>query len=734
MTPYQLAEARRLHAAGLKLVELYPGSKQPVGDGWNLGGGVAEIRTEAGGYGMLLAANGMCSVDPDNEELAIEGLWRCGFDLDDIRDAGVATTSSRPGSGGRVAFKVPVGAPLRWLKFSRKKQGTILELRASSQNLQDTLPGTVYFGKGGVGPYVQDYAGLFTLDTAPELSGPLLAWWRRMSEDVDYLRAQQLLFVGEGVQLSISSGDGKLAYASPHRVAFNSTHKAIDILRHHGYTEHRGGRLAPKTATGAPAVRLIPGRDDLWQSDHASDPLFGTFDAWSAHVVLDHGDDLIAAEKEAEEIRAVACVDGFEDYPVPVSVQVPIPVLGTGGVVRMPLAWPPFEHDAKGKAKPTVGNLLMAMPREDIIGCRIAVDTFTDELVTAPPGTTDWRPFTDNDYVWIRARLETGMNGFAPLQKEQVKDVIKAVASNQKFDSAQDRLNALVWDGVERVATFFSDYFGVADTPYHRAVSFYTWTALAGRTLSPGCQADMAIIFFGDQGAKKTNTIKAMALDIKFFGEVSFTDSDDNMARKMKGKNVGEIAELNGIKTKTLESVKANLSRTHETWVPKYQEFATTYPRRAIFFGSTNDVEFLMDKSGHRRFLPITVGSIDKDAIAKVAEQMWAEGREIYLKTGIQYAEAEILAKAEHSTYEPTDSWHDTVEAWLLGTDFDDTPNSAKPHLTTVEVLVGALNFEVKHIKQWEQQRVGAILTKLGYTRTKKRFGNTTKNVYVKNA
>ena len=314
MTPEQYEEARRLHAAGLKLVELHPNSKRPVGDGWNHNA-ASSVRADAGGYGLLLAANGLCSVDVDSEGRCVEGLWRCGFDVDAIRDAGVHTSSTRPGSGGRVTFRVPAGSSLRWVKFSSKTAGTILELRATAANLQDSLPGTVYHSADGSGPWVQDYAGFWTLDIAPELPDDLLAWWERLSNDVDYLREQQRLFIGEDAQLAVSAGDGVLAHVSVHRGRFNRENRVEDILERHGYTLGRNGRYAPPTATGAPAVRPIPGRDDLWQSDHASDPLHGTFDAWTAYVELDCGGDFGKAEGAQQGALDTHAVEGFEDVP-----------------------------------------------------------------------------------------------------------------------------------------------------------------------------------------------------------------------------------------------------------------------------------------------------------------------------------------------------------------------------------------------------------------------------------
>ncbi len=307
------AEARRLHALGFKLCALHPMSKRPVGDAWQKNP-VSSIDDQASGYGMPLALNGLCSIDPDNVEPARAGLARCGFDLEALMAAGIRTTSTRPGSGGRSTFKAPEG--LGWVKFSSKQHGTILELRAGSTNLQDTLPGTIYV-TNGEGPFEQQYADeQRRMDDAPELPAEFLAWWQRCWTDIAFLREQQRLLCGSDVQLAISTGEGagaKLAFASPMRLEFNEANAVVDILARHGYSNDDGGeRWAPNTATGTPCVRLIPGRDGLWQSDHASDPLHGTFDAWVAYVALDHRGGVAAAESAWRPKHVARVNDEFE--------------------------------------------------------------------------------------------------------------------------------------------------------------------------------------------------------------------------------------------------------------------------------------------------------------------------------------------------------------------------------------------------------------------------------------
>ena len=227
-----------------------------------------------------------------------------GFDLDELMDAGVRTRSTRRGSGGRSTFAAE--GDLSWLTFRSAATGTVIEFRADSPNLQDTIPGIVYRDKEG-NLCRQDYANGRRLDDAPPLPDALCAWWLRCSQDIEFLRSQEAAFfkaIGAAPMHSISTGKGaSLAFSAPdHRAAYNRTHKVEELLERHGYSwDRRTERWAPPTATGAPGVRPIPGKDDLWRSDHASDPLHGTFDAWIAHVVLDHQGDLEAAKAALDE-------------------------------------------------------------------------------------------------------------------------------------------------------------------------------------------------------------------------------------------------------------------------------------------------------------------------------------------------------------------------------------------------------------------------------------------------
>jgi len=264
---------------------------------------------------------------------------------------------------------------------------------------------------------------------------------------------------------------------------------------------------------------------------------------------------------------------------------------------------PAFKRDKYGRIEATIENAVKAVACVDFCAMNIRFDSFRDEIMYAAAGDDVFATFSDADYSRLRIRLES--KGFKPVGRELIRDAVGLVADNNPFDSAIAWLNALPWDGHPRVENFLRDCFGASDTDYVRAVSLYLWTALAGRVLSPGVKADMVPILVGDQGAVKSSSVAAMVPGVEFFTEISFSEKDEDLARKMRGRLIAEIAELRGLHTRELDSIKAFIARTHETWVPKYREFAVQFPRRLVFIGTTNQDEFLADETGNRRWLPV---------------------------------------------------------------------------------------------------------------------------------
>lgn len=386
---------------------------------------------------------------------------------------------------------------------------------------------------------------------------------------------------------------------------------------------------------------------------------------------------------------------------------------------------PAFKTDKAGNILVTMPNLLMAVRRDDLCGGALGYDSFRDEvMIDRSMGLGLWQSFTDADYVWLRERLEG--EGFKPIGREVIRDAVHAVAQANKFDSAALWLSRLEWDGVPRVERFLIDYFRTVDTPYTRAVALYVWTALAGRLMVPGVKADMVPIAVGLQGVGKSTAVEAMAPSVEYFCEISFGEKEDDLARKLRGTVIAEFGELRGLHTKELEAIKAFISRAYEQWVPKFKEFKTQYARRCIFFGTTNQTQFLADTTGNRRWLPFdaaVTGPVQVAAIRADNEQLWAEARVMFEAQGVLWQQADELAKEVHGQHEMQDAWEPRVANWMVQPGFGgELPPEKRPYLTGIEVLTEALGFEAKHVSRREEMRIAAVLTRLGYSRSRRRI------------
>jgi predicted P-loop ATPase len=353
----------------------------------------------------------------------------------------------------------------------------------------------------------------------------------------------------------------------------------------------------------------------------------------------------------------------------------------------------------------------------------IGYDDFSAAVSLAPYDATrlpadkeglEWRELTDADYVELRLILQRDL-GFKAVSRDLIRDAVSHVADKARFDSAQDWLLGVNWDKVPRIDRFLIDYCGAPDTPYVRACGAYLWTALAGRVMQPGAKADMVIVLVGPQGVGKSRLIESLVVHADWYGTLNLADRDDDTGRLMAGKLVVELAELRGMRQRDAESMKAFLSATDDRWVPKYKEKGIRQPRRCLFIGSSNVAEFLTDETGNRRWLPVEVTQCNPDTVRHDCELLWAEARERYCQGGIEFAEAERLARAVHADYSDVDAWQSEIVRYLDG------DAGKRLDAVTMDQLFKALLLESARDKsRANQTRIGKIMANLGWKRCRK--------------
>lgn len=370
--------------------------------------------------------------------------------------------------------------------------------------------------------------------------------------------------------------------------------------------------------------------------------------------------------------------------------------------------------DSKGKIDATATFVTRALKAVGITNMVLAFDDFTAGVMWSRPDVDPprWRIFEDRHYVELRMRLE--QVGFKDIGVERLRSCVHFVAYQQRIDTAQEWLARKQWDGVPRVEGFLSTYLGLPDTAYHRAVSRYIWTALAGRVVEPGVKVDMVPVLQGEEGLRKSTMVSCLVPSEELFGEINLMHRDDDTSRLMRGKLAIELAELRGLQTRDAEDILSFITRRHESWVPKYMEMAVKFPRRCLMIGTTNRGQFLTEKTGRRRWLPLAVTQqIDSEAVERDRDQLWAEGALLFGITGVDFAEAEELAREEHARFEERDEKLPVLARWLLLADVDGVAPVDKPYQwSVVDAAMGAFGIKPGQLRKTDETAIGLMLSR----------------------
>jgi predicted P-loop ATPase len=388
---------------------------------------------------------------------------------------------------------------------------------------------------------------------------------------------------------------------------------------------------------------------------------------------------------------------------------------GEGSPPAPPL---PVTRTKAGKIEPTAHNLRAALLTKGLLSIKLAFDDFTADVMFAKRDG-EWQPFTENNYFDVRLALEKGPAGFAPIGEQLLRAAIRWAAEQNRMDSARTWMDTIVppWDGVPRIETFLSTYFGAEDTPYTRACSRMLWTSLAGRAIGP-TKADGVVILVGKQGIAKSLSIEAMAPAKEYFTEINLAKGEDDIRRQIRGRLVGEMGELKGMRAKEITHLKSFVTAYADEWIPKYMEKPLVVPRRIVFIGSTNDAEFLHDDTGERRWFPVDVKLGRPEEVARDRLQLYAEAAARFTIYGTRhdYQAANDLAGDARRARTVGEVWEDSIAVWLATPDdLTGAAPATRKFLQTREIAQGALRMEAKELGHAQAMRIGRAMRMLGY-------------------
>ena len=536
-------------------------------------------------------------------------------------------------------------------------------------------------------------------------------------------------------------------------------YEETDIPGRYTYT---GG----STAGGA----IVYDGDRFLYSHHATDPCSGllvnAFDLVRLHKYGDLDGDakegtpvsklpsFVAMSRLALEDRQVSDLMSKENLER-AQKAFQSPEAASEGHQDYDLSWlSQLTKDGTGKYEKTINNAVIVLENDPLLKGRIVTDEFANCGMVL--GRMPWdqreekRRWKDVDDAGFYRYVEVfyGLTG-----RDKLDNALMIVSAQNRINDVKQYLQGLKWDGTKRLDTLLSEYLGAEDTAYTRAVMRKSLCAAVGRAVAGGIKYDYMPIFTGPQGIGKSTFLHILGKE--WFSDSLTTFEGKEAAELIQGTWINEIGELSAFTKQETQVIKQFLSKTDDIYRAAYGRRTDKYPRRCVFFGTSNDGEFLKDVTGNRRFWPVDVGvhpakksvwnqlPSEVDQIWAEAYLYWAMGEPLYLPK-----EIEEMAKDQQDRHRESSGKEGLILDFLdreIPSDWDSlsrqqrqmfwngnlkladgTELVPREKVCAVEIWVECFGGEPKHMKRTDSMEINNILIGLkGWERIKtpRRFG-----------
>ena len=292
------------------------------------------------------------------------------------------------------------------------------------------------------------------------------------------------------------------------------------------------------------------------------------------------------------------------------------------------------------------------------------------------PGS-GWRDWTNADDSNLRSYIESK---YGLKNKDKIMDALNNVIHRQTINPVKEMLETAhaAWDGNKHVENLLTRFVGAEKTPYNIEVIHRYMLGAVKRIYEPGCKFDYMLILVGKQGSYKSSFLKFLAVNDEWFADNFNTLDGDKAFEKLRGMWIVEMSELQATKrAKDVESIKAFITSSVDTYRTPYERRTEQRPRRCVLAGTSNPVDFLTDKTGNRRFLPVTCSVLPiKNPYEDLEEtrmefiQAWGEIMDEYMRSGgkvsvvlpKEYEQAAIEAQMAYLEDDPSVG---IIQEWL---------------------------------------------------------------------
>lgn len=290
------------------------------------------------------------------------------------------------------------------------------------------------------------------------------------------------------------------------------------------------------------------------------------------------------------------------------------------------------------------------------------------------------------------------------------------------------------WDHKQRLNHIMGDYLGVEENVVTQLITKLFFVGAVAKAHNPKTKFDFVLDLVGGQGAGKTTFLQKIAPLGYYTDQFSTFDNKDDYAVMRRALIINDD-EMTATNNASFEILKKFITLQEFEYRKPYGHQAERFAKNFVMARTTNELYYLKDKTGERRFLPLHVSKARQkyhpvtDLTDDYVKQCWGEAMQLY-KDGFSFAltnEQEEELDEHRQNFMYTDELEDKIDE-ALNNQFKDKDFITNEALS----LAVAPGIDLVKNRKIGNQISNIMVNRFGFRKSRRRVNGEIKRGYVK--
>lgn len=337
-----------------------------------------------------------------------------------------------------------------------------------------------------------------------------------------------------------------------------------------------------------------------------------------------------------------------------------------------------FKTEKNGRIKSnSLVNIEIILENDPVLKGTFQFNEFTTEIDVVKPN--DKLMFKTGQLVdayvdQIASYIEDNSDYGVLFDNKKIRSAITVVAMRHRYNPILDYFNEAYksWDHKERLGYIMGDYLGVEEDIVTQLITKLFFVGAVAKAHNPKTKFDFVLDLVGGQGAGKTTFLQKIAPLGYYTDQFSTFDNKDDYAVMRRALIINDD-EMTATNNASFEILKKFITLQEFEYRKPYGHQAERFAKNFVMARTTNELYYLKDKTGERRFLPLHVSKSRQkhhpvtDLTDDYVKQCWGEAMQLY-KDGFSFAltnEQEEELDEHRQSFMYTDELEDKIDEAL---------------------------------------------------------------------